>query len=70
MKLTRGPLSWTPPTMTERQGSKIVARSTKLIVRNVAFEATEKELKELFSAFGQIKTIRMPRKKFASTHRG
>jgi multiple RNA-binding domain-containing protein 1 len=56
--------------MTERQGSKIVARSTKLIVRNVAFEATEKELKELFSAFGQIKTIRMPRKKFASTHRG
>ena len=70
MKLTRVPPSYAHLTMTERQGSKIVARSTKLIVRNVAFEATEKELKELFSAFGQIKTIRMPRKKFASTHRG
>ena len=28
--------------------------STKLIVRNVAFEATEKDLKQLFSPFGQV----------------
>jgi len=28
--------------------------STKLIVRNVAFEATEKELRQLFSSFGQV----------------
>lgn len=28
--------------------------STKLIVRNVAFEATEKELRQLFSPFGQV----------------
>ena len=62
--------SFRHPWLSERQGTKIVARSTKLIVRNVAFEASEKELKELFSAFGQIKSIRMPRKKFASTHRG
>lgn len=31
--------------------------STKLIVRNVAFEATEKELRQLFSPFGQVKAI-------------
>ncbi|CBI27238.3 unnamed protein product, partial [Vitis vinifera] len=42
--------------------------STKLIVRNVAFEATEKDLRQLFSPFGQIKSLRLPMK-FGS-HRG
>jgi multiple RNA-binding domain-containing protein 1 len=28
--------------------------STKLIVRNVAFEATKKDLQQLFSPFGQV----------------
>lgn len=28
--------------------------STKIIVRNVAFEATEKDLRQLFSPFGQV----------------
>lgn len=31
--------------------------STKLLVRNVAFEATEKDLRQLFSPFGQVITI-------------
>ncbi|GFP95542.1 multiple RNA-binding domain-containing protein 1, partial [Phtheirospermum japonicum] len=31
-----------------------VRSSTKLIVRNVAFEATEKDLRELFTPFGQV----------------
>ncbi|KAB1210487.1 Multiple RNA-binding domain-containing protein 1 [Morella rubra] len=42
--------------------------STKLLVRNVAFEATEKDLRQLFSPFGQIKSLRLP-KKFGN-HRG
>ncbi|KAL6843718.1 hypothetical protein ACP4OV_026289 [Aristida adscensionis] len=42
--------------------------STKLLVRNVAFEATEKDLRQLFSPFGQIKSVRLPMK-FGS-HRG
>lgn len=42
--------------------------STKLIVRNVAFEATEKELRQLFSPFGQIKSLRLPMK--FGNHRG
>jgi multiple RNA-binding domain-containing protein 1 len=42
---------------------------TKLVVRNVAFEATGAELRELFAAFGQVKNVRMPRK-FAGGHRG
>lgn len=43
--------------------------STKIIVKNVPFEAPLKELKDLFSAFGQIKRARMP-KKFDGSHRG
>ncbi|XP_027331043.1 multiple RNA-binding domain-containing protein 1 isoform X2 [Abrus precatorius] len=42
--------------------------STKLLVKNVAFEATEKDLRQLFSPFGQIKSLRLPMK-FGS-HRG
>ncbi|PKA62790.1 Polyadenylate-binding protein 2 [Apostasia shenzhenica] len=42
--------------------------STKLIVRNVAFEATEKDLRQLFSPFGQIKSLRLPMK--LGSHRG
>ncbi|XP_026440981.1 multiple RNA-binding domain-containing protein 1-like isoform X2 [Papaver somniferum] len=42
--------------------------STKLIVRNVAFEATEKDLRQLFSPFGQVKSLRLPMK--LGNHRG
>jgi multiple RNA-binding domain-containing protein 1 len=31
--------------------------STKLLVRNVAFEATEKDLRQLFSPFGQVSVL-------------
>lgn len=43
--------------------------STKIIVRNVAFEATKKDLGQLFSPFGQIKSLRLP-KKADQSHRG
>ncbi|CAG8638713.1 25124_t:CDS:10 [Cetraspora pellucida] len=43
--------------------------STKIIIKNVAFETTKKELKELFGTYGQIKTLRLP-KKFDGTSRG
>ena len=44
-------------------------KRTKLVVRNVAFQATPKELKELFGSFGKVKTVRLP-KKFDGSHRG
>eukprot|EP00742_Colponemidia_sp_Colp-10_P008001 GILJ01008633.1.p1 GENE.GILJ01008633.1~~GILJ01008633.1.p1 ORF type:complete len:934 (+),score=229.04 GILJ01008633.1:199-3000(+) len=43
--------------------------TTKIMVRNVAFEATKKEIRELFASYGQIKAVRIPRK-FDGTHRG
>jgi multiple RNA-binding domain-containing protein 1 len=45
------------------------APTTKIIVKNLAFEATKKELRELFATFGQVKSCRIPRK-FDGTHRG
>ncbi|KAI6679843.1 hypothetical protein NL676_033724 [Syzygium grande] len=42
--------------------------STKLLVKNVAFEATEKDLRKLFSPFGKIKSLRLPMK--FGNHRG
>ena len=43
--------------------------STKIIIKNLAFETTQKELRELFGSYGQIKALRLP-KKFDGTSRG
>lgn len=53
-----------------KQDSKAAAKgqSTKLVVRNVAFEATRKDLTALFTPFGQIKSCRLP-KKMDGNHR-
>ncbi|XP_010529286.1 PREDICTED: multiple RNA-binding domain-containing protein 1 isoform X1 [Tarenaya hassleriana] len=45
-------------------------QSTKLHVKNVAFEATKKDLRQLFSPFGQIKSLRLPSKLGDREHRG
>jgi len=52
-----------------RSGGGGKRASAKLVVRNVPFEANKRELRELFSAFGQLKTLRLP-KKFDGAHRG
>lgn len=44
------------------------ALGTKLIVRNVAFEATRKDISTLFAPFGQMKSCRLPRK-YDGNHR-
>lgn len=36
--------------------------STKLMVRNLAFEATKNEVQELFQSFGTLRSVRLPRK--------
>jgi len=46
-------------------------RTSKILVRNVPFEATRKEIKQLFGAFGELKTVRLPQKLAGSgSHRG
>ena len=55
---------------TEKNGKEIKAVSTKLIIRNVPFEATKKDITDLFGTFGQLKRVRLPKKYDGSTHRG
>jgi multiple RNA-binding domain-containing protein 1 len=44
-------------------------KNTKLMVRNVPFQATRTELLKLFGSFGSLKKVRLP-KKFDGGHRG
>lgn len=44
-------------------------QSGKIIVKNLPFEATRKDIFELFSSFGQLKSVRVP-KKFDKSARG
>jgi RNA recognition motif-containing protein len=53
----------TPRTEPTQEGS------TKIVVRNVAFEATRQDLVGLLSPFGHLKSCRLP-KKFDGSHRG
>lgn len=45
------------------------AGNNKLVVRNVAFQATKTEIRDLFAAFGSVKRVRIPRK-MGGEHRG
>ena len=42
--------------------------SNKILVRNVAFETTKKDIRELFKAFGELRAVRLP-KKMNGSHR-
>lgn len=48
---------------TTTKGSKSSnAASTKLVVKNLPFEATKKDVRTLFASYGQLKSVRVPRK--------
>jgi multiple RNA-binding domain-containing protein 1 len=36
--------------------------NNKIVVRNIAFEATSEDIKELFKTYGDIKMVRLPKK--------
>ena len=50
-------------------GEVVGTPGPKLMVRNLPFQASKKEVRELFAAFGELKDLRLP-KKFDGTHRG
>ena len=59
----------------QQRGRKVAKKSeqqsSKIMVRNVPFEASQKEVRELFQTFGQLKTVRLPKKLAAvGEHRG
>ncbi|XP_024069444.2 probable RNA-binding protein 19 [Terrapene carolina triunguis] len=61
------------PTVTPSRKKQTLRKqkSSKILVRNIPFQATVREIRELFSTFGELKTVRLP-KKMAGTgsHRG
>lgn len=52
----------------KRRSNMEFENSTKIVVRNIPFEATKKEIRDLFKAFGELKTVRLP-KKMSGLHR-
>ena len=66
IKLSTKNLSTTTKISTD---DKSIINNTKLMIRNVPFEATRTELLQLFGSFGHLKKVRLP-KKFDGSHRG
>lgn len=46
------------------------AQSNKLMVKNLAFEATVNDIRELFKQHGALKKVRLPKKVNSQNHRG
>ncbi|KAJ5586796.1 uncharacterized protein N7459_002561 [Penicillium hispanicum] len=46
----------------EDTAKKIAARRTKIIIKNLPFQATKKDIRSLFGAYGQLRSVRMPQK--------
>ncbi|XP_043835763.1 probable RNA-binding protein 19 isoform X2 [Dromiciops gliroides] len=46
-------------------------KTSKILVRNIPFQANVREIRELFSTFGELKTVRLPKKMTGTgPHRG
>ena len=53
----------------EDKAKKEAGKGTKIIIKNLPFEASRKDVRSLFGAYGQLKSVRVP-KKFDSSARG
>lgn len=53
----------------EDQARKAAGRRTKIIIKNLPFEASKKDIRSLFGSYGQLRSVRVP-KKFDSSTRG
>ena len=48
---------------------KVESKSTKIIIKNLPFEASKRDIRALFGAYGQLRSVRVP-KKFDNSTRG
>uniref|UniRef100_A0A8D2JJ38 Probable RNA-binding protein 19 n=1 Tax=Sciurus vulgaris TaxID=55149 RepID=A0A8D2JJ38_SCIVU len=61
------------PALTTARKKQLPRKQTtsKILVRNIPFQADRREIRELFSTFGELKTVRLPKKMAGTgTHRG
>ena len=50
-------------------GKKLEAKKTKVVIKNLPFEVSKKDIRSLFGAYGQLRSVRVP-KKFDNSTRG
>ncbi|XP_070255718.1 probable RNA-binding protein 19 [Myotis yumanensis] len=63
----------TKPALTSARKKQVPRKQTtsKILVRNIPFQADSREIRELFSTFGELKTVRLPKKMTGTgAHRG
>ncbi|XP_069353654.1 probable RNA-binding protein 19 isoform X2 [Eulemur rufifrons] len=63
----------TKPSLISARKKQVARKQTtsKILVRNIPFQANSREIRELFSTFGELKTVRLPKKMTGTgTHRG
>lgn len=53
----------------EDKAKKEAGKRTKIIIKNLPFEASRKDVRSLFGSYGQLRSVRVP-KKFDSSTRG
>jgi multiple RNA-binding domain-containing protein 1 len=53
----------------EDNARKVTGRRTKIIIKNLPFEASKKDVRALFGSYGQLRSVRVP-KKFDNSTRG
>ncbi|KAN0093876.1 RNA-binding domain containing protein [Hyaloscypha variabilis] len=53
----------------EDRAKKVAGKRTKIIIKNLPFEATKKDVRMLFGSYGQLRSVRVP-KKFDHSARG
>lgn len=53
----------------EDKAKKLAGKRTKIIIKNLPFEASKKDIRTLFGTYGQLRSVRVP-KKFDHSARG
>ncbi|KAE9368676.1 RNA-binding domain-containing protein [Stipitochalara longipes BDJ] len=53
----------------EDRAKKVAGKRTKIIIKNLPFETTKKDVRTLFGSYGQLRSVRVP-KKFDHSARG
>lgn len=53
----------------EDRAKKVAAQRTKIVIKNLPFQATKKDVRSLLGSYGQLRSVRVPRKP-DSTARG
>eukprot|EP01016_Furgasonia_blochmanni_P050290 TRINITY_DN7750_c0_g1_i3.p1 TRINITY_DN7750_c0_g1~~TRINITY_DN7750_c0_g1_i3.p1 ORF type:complete len:271 (+),score=97.01 TRINITY_DN7750_c0_g1_i3:106-813(+) len=63
LKLSMSKMEKTDTKKKKRKAVKAtIEPSTKVVVRNIAFEATKHDIQEIFKNFGELKSVRLPKK--------